>query len=130
MIKQIITDDRLGESCISALHPSGLKILICPKTEFATAYALFGTKYGSIDTRVRIKGEEEYTDVPVQIFGPFEAPVYRVERRYRLRMVIKCRLTRRSREMWRELMRRFMRSDASRGAHAPTLSIDFNPSSI
>jgi len=64
MIKKIITDDRLGECCISALHPSGLKILICPKTEFATAYALFGTKYGSIDTRFRIKGEEEYTDVP------------------------------------------------------------------
>ena len=81
------------------------------------------------DTLLSLQGES-YADVPIVAFGPFEAPVYRVDNVYRLRMVIKCRLTRRSREMWRELMRRFMRSDASRGAHAPTLSIDFNPSSI
>jgi len=79
MIKKIITDDRLGECCISALHPSGLKILICPKTEFATAYALFGTKYGSIDTRFRIKGEEEYTDVPEGIAHFLEHKLFESE---------------------------------------------------
>lgn len=79
MIKKIITNDRLGESCISALHPSGLRILICPKTEFATAYALFGTRYGSIDTRFRIKGEEEYTDVPEGIAHFLEHKLFESE---------------------------------------------------
>jgi len=79
MIKKVITNDRLGESCISALHPSGLKILICPKPEFATAYALFGTKYGSIDTRFRIKGEAEYTDVPEGIAHFLEHKLFESE---------------------------------------------------
>ncbi len=79
MIKKIITDDRLGESCISALHPSGLQILICPKTEFATAYAVFGTRYGSIDTRFRIKGQEEFTDVPEGIAHFLEHKLFESE---------------------------------------------------
>ena len=79
MIKQIITNDRLGESCISAVHPSGLTLLICPKPEFATAYALFGTKYGSIDTRFRIKGEQEFTDVPEGIAHFLEHKLFESE---------------------------------------------------
>ena len=32
-----------------------------------------------------------YRDVPLISFGPFEAPVYRVDNRYRMRIVIKCK---------------------------------------
>ena len=35
---------------------------------------------------------DQFSDVICSIFGPFEAPVYRVENKYRMRMVIKCRL--------------------------------------
>ncbi len=67
---------------------------------------------------------KEYTDVPVQIFGPFEAPVYRVDRKYRLRVVVKCRLNKRSRAMFASLLKAF-------GAKGDTLlSIDFNPSNL
>jgi primosomal protein N' (replication factor Y) len=69
---------------------------------------------------------QEYTDVPVQIFGPFEAPIYRVERRYRLRMVVKCRLNKRSRALFASLLRTF---SAARDA-TTLLSIDFNPSNL
>lgn len=69
---------------------------------------------------------QNFTDVPVQMFGPFEAPVYRVERRYRLRVVIKCRLNKRSRALFASLYRSFSAAkDAS-----TLLSVDFNPSSL
>ena len=120
-------DDLAFEKCVS-LH----QIKMPSTLERIGNCAFWGCIHAATrlsDTLLSLQGES-YADVPIVAFGPFEAPVYRVDNVYRLRMVIKCRLTRRSREMWRELMRRFMRSDASRGAHAPMLSIDFNPSSI
>jgi primosomal protein N' (replication factor Y) (superfamily II helicase) len=66
-----------------------------------------------------------YSDVPIQMFGPFEAPVYRVDNVYRMRAVIKCRLTRRTRAMFSELLQTF-----SALRQRPVLSVDFNPSSI
>lgn len=68
----------------------------------------------------------EYSDVPVVSYGPFEAPVYKVENKYRMRMVIKCRLNRRSRSMFSELLCEFSKS----GIRGLNLSIDFNPSSL
>ena len=77
------------------------------------------------DELARLLGKE-YTDVPVQIFGPFEAPVYRVERRYRLRVVVKCRLNKRSRALFSSLLTAFGAS----GTTGTLLSIDFNPSNL
>ena len=68
----------------------------------------------------------DYQDVPVVTYGPFEAPVYKVENKYRMRMVIKCRLNRRSRAMFSHLLTDFSKS----GAKGLSLSIDFNPSSL
>ncbi len=53
MKKQSFTSDVLGESYTLAEHESGLKIYIMEKPQYESAYALFGTKYGSIDTRFR-----------------------------------------------------------------------------
>ena len=66
-------------------------------------------------------------DVPMMIFGPFEAPVYRVRNRYRMRLVIKCKLNRKSRAVFSELL-----TEKSRNPKDKTwnLGIDFNPSSI
>ena len=44
-------------------HKSGLDIYVFPK-KLSTSYAVFGTKYGSVDNRFRIAGENEYTTVP------------------------------------------------------------------
>ena len=70
----------------------------------------------------------EYRDVPIVAFGPFEAPVYRVDNVYRMRMVVKCRLNKRARAMFRALLVSF--ASDGRGSNRPVLSIDFNPSSI
>ncbi len=37
--------------------PSGLKVYICERPEFNSVYAVFGTKYGSIDSSFSVDGE-------------------------------------------------------------------------
>jgi primosomal protein N' (replication factor Y) len=39
----------------------------------------------------------EYSHLPFTVFGPFEAQVYKLNEKYRLRMVVKCKLNRESR---------------------------------
>lgn len=53
-----IRNDKLGESVFTAVHPSGLRIFVMPKAGYDSVYALFGTKYGSIDTAVRNENDE------------------------------------------------------------------------
>ena len=73
-----------------------------------------------------LRQEEAYREVELVVFGPFEAPVYRVDNRYRMRMVIKCRLTRTTLEMFGDLMCRFQNGCGNR----IRLSVDFNPSNL
>lgn len=68
----------------------------------------------------------DFSDVALVSFGPFEAPVYRVEGKYRMRMVIKCRLNKRTRELFRAVLSTFARRPQGK----LTLSIDFNPSNL
>ena len=44
-----IKNEQLGEMYYDISHPSGLKILVMPKSGYSGAYAIFATKYGSID---------------------------------------------------------------------------------
>ncbi len=81
-----------------------------------------------LNEEVQTLNQTAYTDVPLLAFGPFEAPVYRVDNVYRMRMVIKCRLNRRSRAMFAHILSTF--STTARGAGRPVLSVDFNPSNI
>ena len=68
----------------------------------------------------------KYSDVKLIAFGPFEAPVYRADGKYRMRMVLKCALNRRTREMLGELLDIFGRQKPQ----TPLLSIDLNPSAL
>jgi len=81
---------------------------------------------GILASKLKAALEGDYRDVPVVTFGPFEAPVYKVENKYRMRMIVKCRLNRRSRALFSELLLDFSAS----GAKGLTLSVDFNPSSL
>ncbi|MBR5452528.1 MAG: primosomal protein N', partial [Clostridia bacterium] len=69
---------------------------------------------------------EEYSDTPIVAFGPFEAPIYKLDGRYRMRMVFKCKLNARSRELFSRVLRQLSREISSK----ITLSIDTNPSGI
>ncbi len=81
-----------------------------------------------LSEELKAKNQTEYRDVPIIAFGPFEAPVYRVDNVYRMRMVVKCKLTRRARALFAELLRAF--TTDTRGSQKPVLSIDLNPSGI
>ncbi len=71
-----------------------------------------------------LKGE--YRDVQMMVFGPFESPVYKAEGRYRMRIVIKCKLNKRSREFFSRLMIDFGKGGNSRAV----MSVNFNPTSL
>lgn len=53
----------LREKYFEYTHESGLKVYVFPK-KMTSTYALFATKYGSIDNCFRLEGEEEFTTVP------------------------------------------------------------------
>ncbi len=81
---------------------------------------------GLLANEVRQAVEGDYRDVALISFGPFEAPVYRVDNKYRMRMVIKCKLNRRSLEMFAHILCSF----SAKVGRLVTLSIDFNPSNL
>ncbi len=78
------------------------------------------------DELMRLRGEEQFQAVELIPFGPFEAPVYRVDNRYRMRMVIKCKLTKATLAFFRTLVCAFGEGCDKR-VH---MSVDFNPSNL
>ena len=68
----------------------------------------------------------EYNDVKMMVFGPFESPVYKAEGKYRMRIVIKCKLNKRTREFFSQLLIDFGRNNKSRAA----ISVNFNPTAL
>lgn len=53
-----------------------------------------------IGVRLRELKATTYNNIPLVIFGPFEAPVYRAEGKYRMRIIVKCKLNPESRSMF------------------------------
>lgn len=64
MEKQIIKNDRTGEQYTYVKHPTGLDIFIWKIEDYSTTHALFGTKYGSINTKFKTKDEPDFITVP------------------------------------------------------------------
>ncbi len=64
--------------------------------------------------------EGEYKDVALQMFGPMEAPVYRVNEQYRMRLVFKCRWNSRTRALFRTLL-------LEGGCGRVSMAIELNP---
>jgi len=59
----IITSEKLCEKYYRGTHGSGLEIIVIPKKQ-ATLYALFATRYGSVDNRFKTREEKDFHDVP------------------------------------------------------------------
>ena len=74
-----VKSERLGESYFEIDHPSGLKILVYPKKNYAATYAVFGTRYGSIDTEFRLNGNGKFTCVPEGIAHFLEHKLFESE---------------------------------------------------
>ena len=57
-MKREIFESEIGESYVKATLDCGLKIYILEKPQYNSSYAIFGTKYGSIDTCFSANGEK------------------------------------------------------------------------
>ncbi len=76
-MQKLIFESEIGESYLEAVHSSGLKIYILEKPQYNSAYAVFGTKYGSIDTCFSVNGE--VTKVPEGIAHFLEHKLFESE---------------------------------------------------
>lgn len=74
-----IKSEILGDSYYEIDHESGLKIFVMPKENYSSSYALFGTKYGSIDNRFKRSDKEEWTVVPEGIAHFLEHKLFESE---------------------------------------------------
>ncbi|MCM1115846.1 MAG: insulinase family protein [Clostridium sp.] len=69
----------LGEKYYEIDHKSGLKIFVMPKENYSSAYAVFGTKYGSIDTKFKRSDSDSFTTVPEGIAHFLEHKLFESE---------------------------------------------------
>lgn len=59
-----LTENRsINEKFYTLHHASGLDIYVIPK-KHSTAFAVFGTRYGSADRTFKLAGEDDYLTVP------------------------------------------------------------------
>ena len=56
-----IKSRRAGDSYYKIDHPSGLTVFVYPKEGYNSAYAIIGTKYGSVNTCFSLDGGEKIT---------------------------------------------------------------------
>ena len=75
----------------------------------------------------KLRSEPEFQSAELLLFGPVEAPVYRVDNRYRQRIVIKCRLTRQVLSLLQTLLLRVSTGFSKQKLY---FGIDLNPSSL
>ena len=73
---------------------------------------------------VRAKLDGEYARLPFIVYGPFEAQVYKLNEKYRMRMMVKCKLNQVSRQMFSELLCEFAKE------RSVTLTVDLNPLTV
>lgn len=76
-----------------------------------------------LDARLKELLKSDFSDCPAYIFGPMEAPIYRVNNIFRMRILLKCAANRRMRELIRQLLFEFSKAKALVGA-------DVNPNSV
>lgn len=74
---ETIENKRINEKVLYTHHSSGLDIYIVPKKDFTSQYAIFGTKYGSIDMKFET-GSKMY-EVPAGIAHYLEHKMFESE---------------------------------------------------
>ena len=79
MSLQTITGKRVGDTYYKLKHPSGLTVFIYPKENSNSTYAVFGTKYGSIDNQFRRSDEDTIHTVPEGIAHFLEHKLFESE---------------------------------------------------
>lgn len=76
--------------------------------------------------RLRELCSGEFSDCRGVIFGPFEANIYKINEKYRMRIVLKCRENKR----WRMLFALLMKEFGKYSSEELYVGIDINPSTV
>lgn len=74
-----LKSERAGDCYYQVKHSSGLDIFIYPKEQNNSTYAIFGTKYGSIDNCFRVGSEKDAIKVPAGIAHYLEHKLFESE---------------------------------------------------
>lgn len=74
-----VKSDRVGDHYYEVKHPSGLRIFVYPKEQNNSTYAVFGTRYGSVDTTFKRSDEKEVCTVPEGIAHYLEHKLFESE---------------------------------------------------
>ena len=78
MMKKQIFEGFADESYVKAVMPNGLQIYIMEKPQYSSSYAIYGTRYGSIDTKFS-KDDSEMITVPEGIAHYLEHKLFEGE---------------------------------------------------
>lgn len=78
----------------------------------------------ALSEAVKGKLDGEYSRLPFIVYGPFEAQVYKLNEKYRMRMMVKCKLNADSRRMFSELLCELSKD------RSVTLTVDLNPLTV
>lgn len=78
-MKKEIFSNRFSDRYFKYTHSSGLQLYVMEKPDFSSNYALFGTKYGSIDTFFSRDGGKNFTEVPEGIAHFLEHKLFESE---------------------------------------------------
>lgn len=74
-----VTGQRVGDYYFKGNHPAGLTVYLYPKESGNTTYAIFGTRYGSIDNCFRRSDESQPETVPEGIAHYLEHKLFESE---------------------------------------------------
>lgn len=78
-MKTIVENRDLNEQCAVYTHKSGLKVYVQEKPLYSSAYAIFGTRYGSIDTTFKTNKDADFITVPAGIAHYLEHKLFESE---------------------------------------------------
>ena len=74
-----VKSDRVGDRYYEVKHPSGLRIFVYPKEQNNPTYAVFGPRYGSVDTTFKRSDEADACTVPAGIAHYLEHKLFESE---------------------------------------------------
>ena len=74
-----VKSDRVGDRYYEVKHPSGLRIFVYPKEQNNSTYAVFGTRYVSVDTTFKRSDEADACTVPAGIAHYLEHKLFESE---------------------------------------------------
>ena len=85
--------------------------------------AAFAEDFGR---EIREKQKKEYADIPLIIYGPFDAAIYKIGGKFRKQIIVKHKNNAKSRALFAEMLKKYGKIAGGK----LSLSVDINPSNI